>query len=286
VAVRVRFINRALKIVRIRFFSLKILLALLTIPLLISCGEEQVDTSGVSDKVSAAKLNEVVTSLQNSKFEGRFLDAAQIELFVQGANVLGITRDGQRVAFSLTEEGGEKRKLLATFYDESWTTMRKSEGFWWTEEPDRICGSLKLYRQSQEISGCYGALRVDKSLVLENEEGNQVFWAVLDSLYDPTQRNRPFLLTASNMRDKPAAYTYGLTTRYGEICNEYHHTGIDDEMLNLFKRLYKNDADYVQGYAYIENTERPGAVVDPEICNQAKEIVKRIGKSLKAMGLQ
>ncbi|WP_288900649.1 hypothetical protein [uncultured Sneathiella sp.] len=282
-AVRVRFINRALKIVRIRFFSLKILLALLTIPLLISCGEEQVDTSGVSDKVSAAKLNEVVTSLQNSKFEGRFLDAEQIKLFVQGANIIGITSDGQRIAFSLTAKAGEKKKLLATFYDESWMTIRKSEGLWWVEEPDKVCGSLKLYRQSQEISGCFGALWVDESLVLENEEGNQVYWAVLDSLYDPSQRRGLFLLQPNKLHEKSDAWAYGVTVRYSEICNEYHHTGINEDALKLFQEIYAEDADFATAYGLLGEPERPGAVVKLAICLEMQELVEKFANFHKAL---
>lgn len=253
------------------------------ISLLASCWEEHTDRNGISDKVSTAKLKEIATSLRENKFEGRFLHAEQIKLFVQGANIIGVTRDGQRVVFSLTEEGGERKKLIATFYDESWMTMRKSEGLWWTEVPDRICGSLKLYRQSQEISGCYGALWVEENLVLENEEGDQVFWAVLDSLYDPSRGNRPFLLQPNKLHEKSDAWMYGVTVRYSEICNEYHHTGISETALKLYKDIYREDADFAIAYGLLGEPERPGAVVKIANCLEMQKMVERFSNFHKAL---
>ena len=222
-----------------------------------------------------AEVQQKMSLMKQGSLEGSSLNTKQIKAFFSGANVRGISRDGERIGFSLTNDGEKMFALRASFYDESGQVIRKDEGYWWTAGEDKICGKLQNYDRNR--SHCFTVALNDKDFFLKDRKGEQVYWFRIVSLYDPSIAEQPV-----NKSENSDEYNVGTLVGYSQVCSQFRGSGADTKIIQAIKNIYGGNREFARGYAQYESFTGADFVSRLYDCEKVRTALEKIYGVLKA----
>lgn len=257
-------------------FVMRFSFILLAVFPLLACQTPQKSDPVFSD----AEVKKMVAQMEQDMDRGEILDKHQINTLLAKKNVRGVTREGERIGFSLSN-WKHTHDLFSYYYDEHGRETGRDKGSWWIAGLIKLCGRLQNFDNAK--SHCFTVTKQDEEFALINGRSEQVYRFRVVGDYDPSASSQHSASKNSNDNEKePGEYHIGRLIGYTQICGEFRGSGADPQMINTIKQLFATNPDFKRGYAEFDNFTGFDFVTGLNNCEEVKAGVEKIYSAIKA----
>lgn len=251
----------------------KLFLTVIGLLLLAAC-----QTLPKSDPVfSDAEVKRMVSLMEQGRDRGKLLNKGDINTLLVKKSVRGVTREGERVGFSLSN-WQHTHDLFATYYDENGHETGRDKGSWWTMGSLKLCGRLQNYDNAKPH--CFTVGKQDNEYALVDGRNEQVYRFRVMGDYDPSGESRDAGAEKSNADPAKFSYNLGSFVSYSEVCAQFQGNGADNKLILALKQKFKNDPGFARGYDRFDDYTGSDTIIGLTECDRVKEALEKYYASI------